>query len=170
MGDVEFNKNLVIRNPGRFAEEFENSKKLPTFATQHEADQYFIKKKEEALEIFSEFLTRNNFFAPTYSPESLKDLESLYYKLYEEGRFEEGLIGIEDFELFMSIYFGEVMVRHGNGFSWKGAKHFLTNNAYYLAIERPFLSWAIARLKDFYATKNNKTKKSLYRKFSSYFS
>ena len=165
MSEVEFNKNLQFRNINRFSDEFENSKKLPVFKTQEEADEYFIRQKQEGLDIFSHFLNEYKFFKPDYSPESLKSLELLYFDLYENQKFTSDFITIEDFELFMSLYFGEVMVRHSNSFKWGAEKHFLTNNAYYLAITKKLMSIAISRLKDYYNTRNNKTKQSLYRKF-----
>ena len=168
MSDVEFNDNLSFRNRNRFLDEFENASQLPTFNSQDEADKFFIALKDDRLSEFLQFLRRHNFFTPDYTPQSLKDLEKLYYKLHEENRFGDDLIKIEDFELYMSLYFGEVMVRNTSFFQWGAEKHFLTNNAYYLAIKKKLLSMGIARLKNYYNTKNNKTRQSLFRKYKSY--
>lgn len=168
MSDVEFNDNLRFRNRNRFLDEFENASHLPTFDSQDEADKFFIAVKDDRLKEFLFFLEKHIFFAPDYTPETLKDVERLYYHLYEEGKFGDDLIKIEDFELCMSLYFGEVVVRNTNLFKWGAEKHFLTNNAYYLAIKKKLLSIGIARLKNYYNTKNNKTRQSLYRKYKSY--
>lgn len=168
MNDVEFNNNLSFRNRNIFLEQFESAKQLPTFDSQEEANRFFINLKDEGLIEFTCFLKKHNFFEPNYAPESLKHLEKLYFQLYEENKFGDDLILIEDFELYMSLYFGEVLVRNTETYSWGGEKHFLTNNAYYLVVRKEWLSMAIARLKNYYNKKNNKTKQSLFREFKSY--
>ncbi len=129
---------------------------------------FFVELKEEKLKDFCLFLKDQSPFNPDFSPESLKALEKLYFKLYEDGAFIGNTIKIEDFEVYMSLYFGEVMVRNIDFFEWVAEKHFLTKNAYYLAIKKPFLSMGIARLKNYYFTKNNKMRQSLFRKYKMY--
>lgn len=165
--EVKLNENLSFKNKGRFAEEFENSKKLPAFESQQEADEYFIKQKDDGLKLFLDFIGTHKYFNPDYSPESLKELELLYFELYENGKFGDSLITREDFELFMSLYYGEVMVKN-TVFEWGAEKHFLTENAYYLSIKKHLMTIAVARRKDFFATKNNKRKQALYRECKRY--
>ena len=168
MKKVELNKNLIFKNKNRFAEEFEKAKELPAFDTIEEAKIFWIKQKEEGLKLFEEFLVKNDFFEPTYDPESLKLLELLYFDLYENMKFEPNLIERAEFELLMNLYWGETLVRNSERMEWEAQKHFLAENAYYLAVGRKQLSMAISRLTDYYGTRSNKTKRSLFRKFKSY--
>ena len=165
--EVKLNENLSFKNKGRFADEFENSKNLPAFNSQNEANEYFIKQKDNGLDVFINFINEHKYLTPDFSPESLKELELLYFDLYEQSKFGSNLITRVDFEVFMSLYYGEVMVRN-TVFEWGAEKHFLTENAYYLSIRKPQMSIAVARRKDYYATKNNKRRQALYREYKRY--
>src|SRR5690606_11773920 len=115
--EVKLNENLVFNNKSRFAEEFEKSKKLNGFNSKEEADDFVIKQKNELLDLFITFINKQGFFNPDFSPESLKELELLYFNLFDQNQFSEDLITREDFELYMSLYYGEVMVKN-TVFEW----------------------------------------------------
>lgn len=162
--EVEINKNLIIRNIGRFSKEFESIKELQAFNSQEEADEYYIKQKDIDLEAFCEFINSNEYFKPDYSPESLKKIELKYFELYEKGKFVDNSITRELFEKLMSLYWGEVMVRNSE-YKWEAHKHFLTNNTYYLSIMKENTSIGIPRFKDLYSKKNNKRKQLIFREY-----
>jgi len=136
-----------------------------TFNSQSEANTFFIEQKKENLDSFLKFIKDNEFFEPNFSPESLKEVEKLYFKLRDERKYRANFITIEDYELFMSIYFGEVVVRNLEGFVWAAEKDFINPNAYSMVIKKSNYSKGISRRKNHYIQKNNKNKEALFREF-----
>ena len=168
MTKVKFNSDLIINKPSKLKNQFDQANELPVFDSQELAEEYYMGWKNSCLDTFCSFLNANDLFAPDYSPESLKKLEGLYYEYYEEQKFNQEIITIEDFEICMSVYFGNVMVNNIESLEWVAEKHFLTDNAYYLAIKNNSMSMRIGRSKDYYNTPNNKRKQSLLREFKKF--
>ncbi len=136
------------------------------FKSQEDANSYLIEQKQQDLATFLEFLKTNEFFEADFSPESLKELEKLYFKLRDEKKYKANFITIEDYELYMSIYFGEVIVKNLEAFKWGAEKDFENPNIYSLVIQKPFYVKGILRRRNHHARKNNKDKEALFREYN----
>jgi hypothetical protein len=136
-----------------------------TFSSQTDANSFFIEQKQQNLDTFLKFIRENMFFEPDLSPESLKAVEKLYFKLRKERKYKANFITIEDYELYMSVYFGEVIVKNLEGFKWAAERDFENPNAYSLVIKKSNYAKGISRRRNHYIQKNNKNQEALFREF-----
>ncbi len=143
-----------------------NARRPMIFQSQEDANSFLIGQKQQNLDTFLKFIKDNEFFDADFSPESLKAVELLYFKLRDEKKFKANFITIEDYELYMSIYFGETIVKNIEAFKWGAEKDFENPNAYALVIKKPFYVKGILRRRNHHARKNNKDKEALFREYN----
>jgi hypothetical protein len=143
-------------------------KNLPTFSTQHEAEETLLGFRDTRLRLIRDISTLAPEFATDYTPDSLKELEKLYFRLWEANSFAEHGITIEVFEECMAMYFGEVMVRNIPGAKWVVQDYAFEKGKFELGVERGLLTVMLRQMKNHHETKSNNRRQAIYRKYKQY--
>lgn len=142
--------------------------KVKSFNSLEQAKEYFDNFRDHRLKLISEISSKYSTFKSDYTPESLKDLEKLYFSLYENEIWKENDLSREMFEECLAVYFGAVVVKNNDQYYWNIEKFSLGKDKYHLYITKKLSSLCVERFPDYYKTPNNKTKSSLYRKYKTY--
>lgn len=145
-----------------------HGEKLPAFASLAEAEQHYHNLRDKHLDILLEVATQYPLFHPDYSPESLKQLEQWYFRLYETGSFRAMGIVRETFETCMAMYFGETAIRSARA-HWIVEQYFIAPNKYELGVRKDSVTMMVSRFTDHFREPNNKKKESLFRRYKKYF-
>lgn len=96
----------------------EYADKLPSFDNMYAAQAFYYEHRQEHLELLKEIVKEFDLHL-NYSPDTLISIEELYYSLFQNNRFFDLQVSIEEFETCMSIYFCEVLVKHhGHNAEW----------------------------------------------------
>ncbi len=143
-------------------------KKLPSFANQAKAEEYFFAYKDNHLSILAEIASKQTKFLCDYSPESLKNLELWYFELYENDSFYQFGVDREIFERCMAMYFGEVMIKNIEGAHWIIEEYAFTPSKYELGVNKGLGAVMLNRWTDHFETPNNKRKQSIYREYKKF--
>ena len=141
----------------------QHGEKLPAFASLAEAEQHYYNFRDKHLDILLKVATQYPQFHPDYSPDSLKQLEQWYFRLYETDSFRSMEIARETFETCMAMYFGETAIRSTHA-HWIVEQYFLSPNKYELGVRKDSVTMMVSRFTDHFREPNNKKRESLFRR------
>jgi hypothetical protein len=110
--------------------------KLPSFKNQAEAETILFKQRNENLRQLLEMAKTPDFFAPDFTPESLKPLEQWYFELYEFNGFSKFATTRERFESCMAAYFGEVVIRNCPDARWIVREFAFESGKYEIGVQK----------------------------------
>ena len=144
--------------------------KLPSFKSQNEAEAFLFQQRDERLQLLLESAKNTNIFATDFSQESLKNLESWYFALWESSGFDKLRITREEFESCMASYFGEVVVRNHSDAKWVVQEFAFQNGRYEIGVQRRLGTVMLSRFTDHYKQPNNKRRQNLFKMYQKYFS
>jgi hypothetical protein len=141
---------------------------LPAFESLVEAEQYYRALRERHLALLVEIPAEQPSFIPNYSPESLKQLEKLYFQLYDTDSFASVGTDRETFEICMAMYFGETAVRCAHA-QWIVEPYFLAPDRYQLGVRKGLFTMMLTRFTDHFREPDNKRHESLFRRYKKCF-
>ena len=143
-------------------------KKLPGFASQAEAERELYGYRDDRLQKLSRLASASDDFKSTGTPESLKQLEAWYFKLWEDDAFEDVGSTREEFEECMAMYFGEVLVGNIAGAEWIVSEYAFEEGKYEIGVKWQLTSVMLRRFTDHFKTSNNKRRQSIWRRYKQY--
>lgn len=143
------------------------AKTLPSFQSLKEARNYYDKYRNEMLLLMKKIPKRFNL---DFTPDSLKTLEQLYFALVTNNNFSKFLTTKENFEKFMGIYFGEVLVTTCHKTKWIVQEYAFQKNKYELGVKnaRGNLIMLTNAFINHDKIPHNKRHHKLYREFQKY--
>lgn len=146
----------------------EHGEQLPSFPDQPSAELALFGRRDELIRQLTAAADRSTTFSADFSPESLKSLEKWYFELWETKSFSA--LGTEraEFERWMAMYFGEVMVRNAPDFEWVVEEYSFAQGKYSIGVRKPLLAIMLGRYTDLYARRSNKRKQSVWREYRQY--
>jgi hypothetical protein len=102
-----------------------------------------------------------------YSPESLKSLEAWYFEMFEGDSF--GTIGAtrEQFERWMAVYLGAVLVKNV-GYRWVGVEEPFERGRFALAVKKGLTTIHTTQITYLYKLKDNKRRQSVWKRYKEY--
>ncbi|MGD7007098.1 hypothetical protein [Metabacillus sp. 84] len=146
--------------------EEEYGRNLPEFKTEFEAIAYYFDYRFEQLAILSEAAEYMNGKELNYTPESLIELETLYFTFFRTNGWKELQLTIHEFETMMSIYFGEVVTRHLPDSDWAVQPYPFDEKKYVLGLNRgKHTDYFNNLFEDHYLTVKNEEEHYLYKRF-----
>ncbi|MBS2970845.1 hypothetical protein J9317_19060 [Metabacillus sp. KIGAM252] len=116
--------------------EEEYGRNLPEFESEFEAIAFYFDFRIEKLSILNEAAEYMRLRELDYSPESLIDLEKLYFMCFRTNGWKDLQLTIHEFETMMSIYFGEVVTRNIPGTDWAVQPYPFNESKYVLGLNR----------------------------------
>ena len=144
--------------------------KMKGFKNISEAEEFFSSFRDLLIDKFSEICYKNGFNSFDYSVESLKDLEKLYFELFDENKFSTIGLSREEFEQCMGLYFGEVVIRNNKDAKYVVNEFPFVPGKYDLYINKGLAHIAIVEFcKEWYARTGNKRRTLLFREYNKYF-
>jgi hypothetical protein len=152
---------------GRFIAQ-QHGEGLPEFVNATEAGHYYHFLRDKHLALLFEAASNYPSIHLDYSPESLKQLEQWYFRLYETDSFPAVGIDRETFETCMAMYFGETTMRSAHA-QWIVESYFLMPNRYEFGVRKGSFTMMLTRFKDHFREPNNKKRDSLFRRYKKYF-
>ncbi|MFC0272478.1 hypothetical protein ACFFIX_13635 [Metabacillus herbersteinensis] len=106
---------------------------LPSFDHIYAAQVYYYELRTEKLLIFGEIVAEFDLKLD-YSPESLIALERIYFDMMKNNLFYDLSLTNEEFEEYLSIYFGEVIVRNSLDAEWVVREYPFVEGTYTMGI------------------------------------
>lgn len=153
-----------IDTAGEFGEQ------LPSFSSLSEATEYFEHYKEAGLETLVRLTVAQPGFAMDYSPQSLKSLEAVYFKLMEANGFSDLGLSQQAFESLMGIYFGAVATRNDPAVHWIVQEFAFVPGKYELGVARGNTTVMVSSLRNLNLMQPERQKRDrLYRMFQRFF-
>ena len=143
-------------------------KQLPGFSSQQDAEKSLLTFRDVRLRRIHELARALSRFKPDYTPESLKTMEQLYFKLHQSNSFEKVGSNREEFEECMAIYFGEVFVRNVPNSKWVVEEFAFERGKYEIGVKKGLFTVMLRRFTDHFKEPNNKKQESIWRKFTQY--
>ncbi|MCD7034659.1 hypothetical protein LRR81_10435 [Metabacillus sp. GX 13764] len=113
----------------------EYGKNLPDFPNEFTAIAFYYDYRNDQLDLLLDiagyFDVKLNF-----EPDSLINLESLYFHLFRTNGLFDFQLTLEEFESCMSVYFGEIVVRHLKNADWVVSKYPYAEEKYAMGLRR----------------------------------
>ena len=142
---------------------------LPSFPDLATATRYFADLREDRLSKLSRLVAENGALSLDFSPDSLKQIESWYFNLYEKGRFENLGTDRNSFEEFMATYFGEVVVRNVPGAAWIVEEFAFAKGKYEFGVRKGLGTVMLGAFRDLFNWPGNKKRESIFRMYKKSF-
>ena len=141
----------------------EYGEKLQSFYNKEDAERYFDLYRNNAVDIVEKIIKSYDNLKLDYSVESLKNIEKLYFELYENNEFSKMDITKNEFENIMEIYFGEVITRNYKDSKWLVYEYPFSRGKYELHVNKGLGSISVVGMcKDLNNRKDNKRKNYLF--------
>ncbi len=145
---------------------------FPVHKTKEEAEKYYFSYRDNVLKSIAKLAKKHPEYQLDFSPESLKDLEKLYFDLLEKNTYSKyELLGLtlNRMEQILAIYYGEVFVKNTT-FIWVAQPFGYVDNKYYLGIQSANKGMTIECISfsNHHKTMDNKRKQYLYREYMKY--
>ncbi|MFY4775236.1 hypothetical protein [Metabacillus sp. RGM 3146] len=143
----------------------EYGRNLPQFPNEFSAIAFYYDYRNEQLdmliEIASHYEVKLNF-----APDSLINLESLYFHLFRTNGLFEFQLTLDEFESCMSIYFGEVVVRSLQNTDWVVSKYPYDEEKYVMGLRRGRFTDYFSNLFDHhYLDSKDELEMSIYQRY-----
>ncbi|MTH54009.1 hypothetical protein GKZ89_11380 [Bacillus mangrovi] len=146
--------------------EEEYGRSLPEFETEFEAIAYYYDYRQEMLATLFDAAEYLRIRELDYSPESLYDVENLYFSCFRTNGWKELQLTIREFEMMMSIYFGEVVTRHISQTDWTVKPYPFDEKKYVLGLKRgQHTDFSTNLFEDHYLSVKNEEEQYLYNRF-----
>lgn len=143
-----------------------HSQKLKSFSSKEEAEEFFFSLKDNLLKKLENLCTDCSFFKMDYTIESIKNIEKVYFDLYEKSEFKKIGISREEFEDALGIYWGECAIRYDSLRHWVVEENWLVHGKYELYLEDRFGNKISYKYFDnLFKYPDNKTHKRMFREF-----
>lgn len=145
-------------------------KDLKSFKSKEKAEKYFLSYKDKLLAELEKACCKYHFFVCDYSVESLKNIEKIYFNLYESKGFEKIGFSRKTFESLMSVYFGEVVIRNNEDAKYEVREFPFLKGKYELYVNKGLLYLSVLdKYTYLYERPNNKKRNSVFREYNKYF-
>ncbi len=146
-----------------------SGKSRPAYATQEEAEKFYISFRENALKDIEKLKLRYPQYKLDFSTDSLKDIEKLYFFLLDKNLYSKySIFGLtlKRMEELLSVYYCNVYCLNTKS-NWTIEKDVFVPNRYFLAVkfDNNFMTIECSRMTFHYKMKDNKKQQSLYREF-----
>ncbi|KIL24255.1 hypothetical protein B4134_3069 [Bacillus safensis] len=113
---------------------------VPSFDHEWEAIAFYFDYRQTQLEELAQLCHFHNI-SLDYSEESLYQLESLYFDALTKQLFAEWKMPIDALEAMMSVYIGEVVIRHHSDADWVVRPYMDSPHKYTLGLRRNNKTW-----------------------------
>ncbi|MGE6630339.1 hypothetical protein [Bacillus sp. NPDC077027] len=113
---------------------------VPTFDYEWEAIAFYFDYRQTQLQELAKLCHFHNISLDA-SEESLYQLESLYFDAFAHQLFAEWQMPIEVFEAMMSVYLGEVVIRHHSDAEWVVQPYMDSSQQFTLGLRRNNKTW-----------------------------
>jgi len=145
---------------------------LPVHKTREEAEKFYFSYRDKALKSIAKLAKKHPEYQLDFSPESLKNLEKLYFDLLDKKAYSKyELLGLtfKRMEQLLAIYYGEVFIKNTTCI-WVAQPFGYIENKYYLGIqsENKGMTIECISFSNHYKTPDNKRKQYLYREYMKY--
>ena len=144
--------------------------RLKGFKSSAAAERYLFSCRDHLLRRLEKICKRHPAFSPSYTVESLKQIEKWYFDLCDKNGFR--LVGStqDEFESILSVYFGEVVVRNKSDARWVITEYPFSPQKYELMVNRGLFSMSILEKFHGLSTKpNNKRRNLMFREYNRFF-
>lgn len=141
----------------------------PVHNTQQDAERHYFSFRDKALQDIEKLVSKFPDYKLDFSPESLKDMEGLYFDLIDNDNYAKysafGLT-LTRMEELLAIYYGQVYVQNTDT-KWTVEKDPFVPERYFLAVkfDNNFMTIECARKTNHYKMIDNKRRQALYREF-----
>ncbi len=137
--------------------------------TRQDAERYYFLFREKALRDIEKLKLKYSDYNLDYSPDSLKNIEKLYFNLLdrkEYSKFPIFGVTLKRMEELLAIYYGQVYVSNTHT-NWTVEKDSFVPDRYFLAVkfENNFMTIECARRTNHFKMQDNKKQESLYREY-----
>ncbi|EKF37267.1 hypothetical protein BA1_01410 [Bacillus xiamenensis] len=113
---------------------------VPSFDHEWEAIAFYFDYRQTQLEELAQ-LCHFHHISLDYSEDSLYQLESLYFDAFTQQLFAEWKMPIDALEAMMSVYMGEVVIRHHSDADWVVLPYMDSPHQYTLGLRRDNKTW-----------------------------
>ena len=139
---------------------------LKSFSSKEKAEEFFFSLKDYLIKELESLCLKYNLFNMDYTIESIKNIEKVYFDLYEKSEFKKIGISREEFEDALGIYWGECAIRYDSLRHWVVEENWLVHGKYELYLEDRFGNKISYKYFDnLFKYPDNKTHKRMFREF-----
>ncbi|MRX74137.1 hypothetical protein GJU40_18610 [Bacillus lacus] len=144
----------------------EYGRNLPDFQNELQAKVYYFDYRKEQLELMEEIFQYYGLKLD-YSPNSLQEMEELYFQLFRHGGFYDLQISPEEFEKAMTVYFGEVVIFNTEDTFWAAKEYPFMEGKYTMALETGrYTAHSLNLFQDHYLSVRNEREQAVYREYT----
>jgi hypothetical protein len=144
--------------------------KLPTFDCLEDAESALYSHRNECLVSLTNSAQVEKIFEMDFTPESLKKLESWYFRLHHEKYFEKSELERFRFLECMAIYLGAVAVKHNPDVEWRVYKYRFSPKKYAIGVQKGTMTLCLScGFENLHNYRPNKNKDYLFREYQRWF-
>jgi hypothetical protein len=137
---------------------------LPAFPDEETAMRELLRARDDDIDYLRDLAASSQRFEPTFSPDSLKDLELFYFDLVNEERFEADSEERRRLRSAVATYLGAVLVKHA-GYHWVVQEFAFARGRYEIGVRRHLTSVMLSSGWDPASEPSNQKRQSLWRKY-----